>query len=518
MTLPKVTVIMNTFREKPEWLSAAVNSYINQRGVDVELIISYVDGDPNIMPSKFAPGIKLVRNEKPGIYQQINATIPHITGDFVCYASSNDMACDTKLIQEVERCLANKKAVCYSDFYKCDANLKHPIARTFQSYNYNDHLNKGNFVSDCALVRTDIFRKYTPFKTEWNNAAYHDLWLRIYEGEGDVFVHNPKPTWYYRFHDGSKLKRQNSPKLQKENRENRERMIAWHKSHFFSEQKSLEQMRKEAEPIKELFINMNPVGVIEGVTEGETHFVYVYVQSPARWNELAISVQSIRKHFQGKAKFFCVGAPPMIKDVTHIAIPQVKGRGCKPKDALEKLKAIANCPLINEDFIYCYDDVILLRPITAAWFNKTIAVEHVPDFMAHWNKAKGVIPDVGWRALFTRTFTVLTKKKLPTWNWETHLPRKMSKVKITQTIERFGEVVCGEALFSSLYFNQHYEKPDILLKENTRIKAGLHRAYDNPVKIISEIKGRVWLNFSDPFLNELAKKTIKNIVKGEIKV
>ena len=193
-------------------------------------------------------------------------------------------------------------------------------------------------------------------------------------------------------------------------------------------------------------------------------------------NELAISVQSIRKHFKGKAKFFCVGDVPGIKDVVHIPVAQVKGRGCKPKDALVKLKAIADCPLINDDFIYCYDDVILLRDITPEWFDKTISVEHVKDFTTHWNAAKGIIPDQGWRSLFLKTFAVLTKKGLPTYNAETHLPRKMNKVKILQTISRFGDAVCGDSLFSSLYFNLHIGKPDILLRENNRIKCGIHRA------------------------------------------
>lgn len=258
-------------------------------------------------------------------------------------------------------------------------------------------------------------------------------------------------------------------------------------------------------------------GVSDGINDGVTHFVYVYVSSPARWNELAISIQSIRKHFQGTARFFCVGDPPGVKDVTHIPIPQVKGRGCKPKDALVKLKAITDCPLINDDFIYCYDDVILLRPITPAWFDKTIAVEHVKDYTTHWNAAKGIIPDQGWRSLFMKTFAVLTKKKLPTYGYETHLPRRLSKIKIQKTFDRFGDA-CGECLFSSLYFNLNYDKPDVLLKENTRIKAGMHRAYNNPEKIIAEIKGRVWLNFSDPFLNELAKKIITKITRGEIRV
>lgn len=511
MTLPKVSVILNTFREKPGWLYTAIQSYRVQRDVTVQIIASCVEGDENIGMIK-SMGCEIVLNEEAGIYQQINSAIPYITGDWACYASGNDMACDTKFKDEINHCVAPDQMVCYSNFYKCDVNLR--VKSTYQGrpYDYNDHL-KGNYVSDCALVRSDVLKKYAPFRTEWKNHAFYDLWLRIYEGEGDVFVYNPNPTWFYRFHEGSKLKRKNNLKLQNENREIRERMLLWHRDRF-----GVLVNAKTDDIIMKRNADALPDAVNNATNADETHFVYVYVSSPARWNELAISIQSIRKHFQGKAKFFCVGDPPGIKDVIHIPVVQVKGRGCKPKDAVVKLKAIANCPLINEDFVYCYDDIILLRDITPEWFDKVVAVEHVNDYMTHWNAAKGVIPDQGWRSLFMKTFAVLTKKHLTTFNYETHIPRKMCKSKILQTMDRFGETVCGDALFSSLYFNQHNAKPDILLKENNRIKAGLHRAYDNPAKIIEEIKGRTFLNYSDPALNEKFKKIINQIMKGEIKL
>lgn len=495
---------MNTFREKPEWLEKAIKSYLTQTGVRVQVIVSCVDGDANI-PLIENFHCDIVRNENPGIYQQINAAIPYITGDWVCYASSNDVAIKTKLIHEVNRCVKFNKIVCYSSFYRCDKFLH--VNQTYFSrpYDYHDHLN-GNFVSDCSLVRTDIFRKYTPFHTEWGNHAYFDLWLRIYEGEGNVFIHNTDPTWFYRRHEGEKLQRRRNTKLQDENREILYKMISSHKSYM-----SLSNVSERATCDDEMDGGCT-------IRDPETHFVYVYVQSPARWNELEISVNSIRRHFKGNAKFFCVGDPPGIKNVVHIPLLQVKGRGSKPRDALEKLKAIARCPLINNDFIYCYDDVILLRDITPEWFDKRIAVEHVRDFTTHWKEARGIIPDQGWRSLFIKTFSVLTKRGFTTWNAETHLPRKMDKDKIMQTIERFGEDVCSDALFNSLYFNQHNGKPDILLKENIRIKAGMHRAYDNHEKILSEIKGRTWLNYSDPALNEKFKKIINQIIKGEVKV
>lgn len=523
MSTPYITVLINTFNEREDWLKSAIKSYQNQTGVKVQIIVSAVRGDKNI-PLIEQMGCKVVLNESPGIYEQINAALPFIEGEYTCYGSSNDIAELFKLRSEYDQCVKFSKMVCYSSFYKCDASLR--VINTYKSppYNYQSHLEKGNFINDCALVRTDILRKYTPFRTEWKNHAYYDLWLRIYEGEGDVFINNPTPTWFYRGHEGQKLKRQKSAVLMKDNRETRERMIAWHKSTYL-EGKGVAILLKEPLPTysdtKLTLDTLNNwandvLNYVKPVTEStETHFVYVYVSSPAKWNELAISIQSIRKHFQGKAKFFCVGDPPGIKDVIHVPILKTKGR---PSDIYTKLNHILKCEMINEDFIYCYDDQILLRPITAEWFDKIIANDYVKDFTTYWGTPKGVIPSKGWRALFLKTFATLSKKGLPTYNYETHIPRKLNKPKIQQTFDRFTEDICADALFNSLYFNLHYSKPDVLLKENTRIKAGLHRAFDKQERIIDEVKGRVWLNYSDPALNEIFRKTVTKIIKGEIKV
>ena len=129
---------------------------------------------------------------------QLNNAFPHITGDWFTFASSNDIAIQTKLIQEVEMCLNNgKKEVCYSSFHLIDEIGNLIRTQLFFPYNYDKHL-IGNFVSDCALISKRLVDEYLPFKVDLNNYAYWDLWLRIYEGEGNVFIYNKTPTWGYR--------------------------------------------------------------------------------------------------------------------------------------------------------------------------------------------------------------------------------------------------------------------------------------------------------------------------------
>lgn len=208
----KATVIMNTYNEKPHYLIASIEAYLSQRGVDMQVIVSTVSDDKNMAYLKSMP-VDLVitpREKHPGhspegSFMQLNAAIPSVNGDFVCFGSSNDLPIVTKIANEAKRCVKGK-LVCYSDFYLCYTELNKKGRTNVGAYDINKHM-QGNYVSDCALVQTELFKKYTPFRWEqWGNFSYWDLWLRIYKGEGNVFAYNPKPTWYYRQYGGMHTK------------------------------------------------------------------------------------------------------------------------------------------------------------------------------------------------------------------------------------------------------------------------------------------------------------------------
>lgn len=513
MTPPRISVVMNSYNENPDWFKMAVMSYLAQVGIDLELILSTVEGDPNIPMAKKLGVKNIILNKQPGIYQQLNEGLKHITGDWFAYASSNDYAEPFKLKVEYDACTKANKLVCYSAFHRCDSKLT--IMATIQPhpYDYEAHL-RGNFINDCALVHKSLIKKYSPFKTKYNNKAFHDFWLRVFEGEGDVFTINTKPTWHYRKHsDSLKATRKGSASLINKNQKDFDIMIADHKKavgNIFQRQTDNNCTIQD--------LSDNGYATLPAPSK-ETHFVYVYVAGAAKWNELAVSIASIRKNFQGGYKIFCVGDAPGVRGVIHIPVQQIKGLGSKPKDAINKLRVICNTPEIADDFVYMYDDVILLRPIDASFFDHTVAIEHVKDYTRHFDGAKGIIPDRGWRALFLRTFAALTKKKLPTYNYETHIARMLNKQKIRATFDRFGEEFLTNSLFASIYFNQHYTKPDFLLKGGAeKFKAGIYRNYASQEKLLQEIRGRIWLNYNDSAINKMFRDVVTKISKGEIKV
>lgn len=227
----KVSVIMNSYRDSAVFLKQAIESYMSQEGVDVHLILSTVKNDSSIDVIKNISGkITVVENEEPGIYSQINNAIQYIDSDFYCYASGNDVSIPSKLKDESDICSDGNNFVCYSAFILTDKTLKPISVHNVFNYNYKKHLGKNNFVSDCAMVRSDILKKYMPFRLQYRNHAYHDLWLRIAEGEGErVFICNKKPEWFYRVMPTSlHIRRKKSKQLQTVNSYYQKNMLASH--------------------------------------------------------------------------------------------------------------------------------------------------------------------------------------------------------------------------------------------------------------------------------------------------
>lgn len=223
----KVSVIVNSFNEKEIVFKKTIESILNNKNVDLQIVLSTVSGD-NCLNYLKDYNLTLVVNSKPGIYQQINNTIEHLTGDYITYFSSNDIMSKYKLQIESEMLRQSGKKVCYSAFNKIEIDGKKNV-KSFYDYSFDKHL-VGNFVSDCSMVKKDIFTKYSPFNVEYGNHAFHDFWLRIYEGEGDVFVYNPTPTWDYLVtEDSSHFKRSKNPQKKIENELSRQKMLEKHR-------------------------------------------------------------------------------------------------------------------------------------------------------------------------------------------------------------------------------------------------------------------------------------------------
>lgn len=224
---------MNTVKEDPLVLQRAINSYLNQQGVTLQLIISTVEGDACInqfegVEYSVLPKSQHSGKSPKGAYEQINHALKMVKGDWLCYASGNDYAHEKKLITEVELCLSSGKEVCYSAFFS-QTNGVNTLMKFRPEYDYSAHF-EGNFVSDCSLISRRLVEKYLPYDLDLKNYAHWDSWLRIYEGEGDVFVYNPEPTWFYvQNHNDMHNIRKRSPEQIEQAKKDREFMLSRHR-------------------------------------------------------------------------------------------------------------------------------------------------------------------------------------------------------------------------------------------------------------------------------------------------
>lgn len=206
----------------------AISSYLNQIGVKVQLIASLVEHDCSMISVAESMGLQVVLNKSPSIYGQLNAGTPLVTGDWYSMASSHDTVMPDKYRHEIEMCLSKKKKICYSDMYYVDSDLNILSVGKNSLYSYSRHI-VGNIIPDNATISMDIFRKYVPFKEEFGNDAYYDFWLRIAEGEGNIFVHNPIPEDKYIIESSSRhIRRKKDPKIFLQHQLMRKKMLASH--------------------------------------------------------------------------------------------------------------------------------------------------------------------------------------------------------------------------------------------------------------------------------------------------
>jgi hypothetical protein len=230
-----VTVIMNTFNERIDWLKASIAVVSPQ--VDM-LIVSVCEGDTNYeWLMKHTPDnvvvVVLPYSQQLGkcpqqSFRQINNAIAHVDTKYVSWTSSDDLMSASKYQDELDLLVGFDKKVCYSDYYMTDENLSVTKRISLGKYDHARHL-KGNFVSDLSLMETALLTKYGLQGDKFRNYAFWDMWLRIYEGEGDVFINNAEPTWYYRQDpESTHIKRQRSADMQAEADRDRAYMLSHH--------------------------------------------------------------------------------------------------------------------------------------------------------------------------------------------------------------------------------------------------------------------------------------------------
>ena len=537
------SVVINTYKEIRGNLVKTIKGFKNQKDVDMQIIISTVKEDSAIEIAKEFDCDVCISDE-PGIYTQLNNAIKLVKNDWYCYMSGNDEVYSTKIIDEINCCLQQGKLVCYSNFVRFK-NGKKISTRRFKDYDYAKHL-KGNFVNDAALVHKSILDKYTPFNVKWGNSAYYDFWLRIYEGEGNVFCHNNKNGFKYIIRTSSKHEKRKKDITERlKTKKLRELMLQQHislglvdydtginddtkegngitkrviKHTTWENKKNMKRIRQKEMLEKEKEVQKRVEAMRAGVSsvkkkKNEYDFVYVWVNTDNNAkHDLLNSIKSVRKFFDSKARIFVVGDDIEINGVINIKTHRIKGyKHSKAIDAATKLKLITEITQIQKEFIYIYDDVIFLRPFTYKQLKDIIAIDYVENYHSYFNGSANK-PHPRYLELFERTHALIKEHNLSKWNYETHLPRVLNKEMVSIIIDKYN-LQKQPYLFNTLYFNHFFKAPQYSLRKDIpNFMAGIYRPHEE-TSIKGIMSGATILSYNDSGLNDILKKQIREVLR-----
>ncbi|NCB43568.1 MAG: hypothetical protein EOM59_13260 [Clostridia bacterium] len=225
-------------------------------------------------------------------------------------------------------------------------------------------------------------------------------------------------------------------------------------------------------------------------------FVIPFVDSTVKWEELRYALRSIEKYGIPEDKVFLLASklPDWVSDeVTLVKCEQIQGkRFAKSFDAVAKLKAAIAHPDIPEQFIYTYDDTVFLSRIDFAI--PTIAVSKI-----NLLKISNFDGSATWIEVLSNSIERLRANGLPTYNYETHLPRTLEKSKLAELFAKFG-FQKRPYLVSTLYYNYFCSEPEYELFDGQLIKADI-RTDLSPEQIAEIVKYKACLNYNDAGLN-----------------
>ena len=213
-------------------------------------------------------------------------------------------------------------------------------------------------------------------------------------------------------------------------------------------------------------------------------------------DELKFAVRSWSKYFKDDFNIVIIGDKPEWYTGDHIACLPIRGMTfARAFDIALKLELATLSPLITEDFIYTYDDVYLIDDCTVKDFEVIRALEIMPK---GYNLPKA---SMTWQRLLEATVKKLPE---PSWNYETHLPRIFKKDWLARILKTY-QLRRNAMLVSTLYYNEFYDKPDMVLMEKNDFKAGIYERA-NSATINKAIKGKKVLNHFEAAYNDSMKR------------
>lgn len=242
------------------------------------------------------------------------------------------------------------------------------------------------------------------------------------------------------------------------------------------------------------------------MSDGVTHFVWLYIHGPDDGWELKRSIESVIKRFRGECAIHVVGDVPDWYIGHSVSVPRLTKSQCPSPsklpylDTRNKFRFVIDDPQVSEEFVWMMDDTFFLKDVTLEDLRKPRADR---KWMRRLNSRY-------WEQCVHHTMSYVTSRLiLPAYQYATHAPHVFEKSKLQVCIEQAdssgGNLVM---LPEILYGCQFREDPEHFDPWMTRISR------PEPEKtFINKTKSSVVLNISPQTFRPQQKQLIVSMMK-----
>lgn len=207
----EISVIIPTYNQKPEYLTEAIQSALQQTYPRKKYEILVIDdGSTRIPPdpimAKFkGKNVKLIKKPHGGTARTLNAGIRSMRGRYFKWLSSDDALCEEGL--EILMSKAQEDSVVYGDWVRMDQNNNILNVHHEPVFANVDEMKRflwfGFFANgDATLIPKSAFVKVGMFETGLPYFEDFDWWLRAVFIHDYMFVHVDGIVAKYRIHLG----------------------------------------------------------------------------------------------------------------------------------------------------------------------------------------------------------------------------------------------------------------------------------------------------------------------------
>lgn len=201
-----------------------------------------------------------------------------------------------------------------------------------------------------------------------------------------------------------------------------------------------------------------------------TDVVIPFVEGPDNSVELRMALRSIDRNLGDVVVWIYGDAPKWIRGVNIVKSERKKyARFMKFIDQRRKIEMAAGNDLIGPRFIYTYDDIYFLKPVSID--DLRIPIARCNGIKGNdWYKGTGA--GRNWIECMRNTLDALRKERLPMWSYETHLPRVYNREKVLALVNTpllKGRIEPEAVQYATWYFN-HYVTDPVLVSEMKHFK------------------------------------------------